>query len=198
MVRRVMNKIFLAVVTLGIGLSALAEFKVLPPREVRIALQKTKVNTNIVATAQVVSTSSNSVTLTMQAVGPPGEVILGYDIFRNGQWIDRVVVTNKPPSPVSVTMDRFVATGRVQQLMVGWAPYKVPWGCSNAVIVIYKATSLGTVFTPSKPTAYFPASRTNGIITVLAGQTYRFHLTAQADPLGESDPSETVTLIVPQ
>lgn len=89
-------------------------------------------------------------------------------------------------------------TGRLIPLRVSWAMYPVYPGGSNAVIVLYKSTSLGTVFTPFKPTAYFPATRTNGMTSVLAGQTYRFRATAQVAPFGESAPSEIVTLILPQ
>lgn len=76
---------------------------------------------------------------------------------------------------------------------VTWDLYPpLPPGCSNAVIVIYKSTSLGSVFTPYKPTAYCPASRTNINITVLPG-LYHFYATAQVQPLGESNPSNIVT-----
>lgn len=72
-------------------------------------------------------------------------------------------------------------------------PYVVPVGGSNAVIVIYKATSLGSVYSPFKPAAYFPASRTNFSLPVLVGYTYQFYATAQVQPYGEAVPSNIVT-----
>lgn len=77
-------------------------------------------------------------------------------------------------------------------------PYLVPSGGSNAVIAIYKSTYLGTglqgpVYTPFKPTAYFPASRTNFSLPVLVGYTYQFYATAQVQPYGEAVPSNIVT-----
>jgi hypothetical protein len=75
---------------------------------------------------------------------------------------------------------------------VTWDAYAVPMGGSNAVVVIYKSTSLGTVWTPFKPTAYTPANRTNVTISVLPG-LYRFYGTAQVQPYGESEASNTVT-----
>jgi hypothetical protein len=58
----------------------------------------------------------------------------------------------------------------------------------------YKSTSLGTVWTPFKPTAVFPATRTNFFVQVLPG-TYRFYLTITLQPsiYGESAPSIVVT-----
>jgi hypothetical protein len=65
---------------------------------------------------------------------------------------------------------------------------------SNAVIVIYKSTSLGTTWTPFKPTAIFPAGRSNQTIQVLAPATYRFYATCRMQPYGESiDTSNVVT-----
>lgn len=80
----------------------------------------------------------------------------------------------------------------LKSLKLGWDAYTVPTGSSNAVIVVYKSTSLGTVFTPFKPTAIFPASRTNGTISVLPG-LYHFYITSQMQPFGESNPSNTIT-----
>ena len=68
---------------------------------------------------------------------------------------------------------------------------------SNAVLTVYKSTSLGTVWTPFKPTAIVPATRTNFTVYVLPG-TYRFYVTATVQPLGESDPSNVVTNRVTQ
>ena len=82
----------------------------------------------------------------------------------------------------------------LQTLRVSWDAYAVPAGVSNVVVVIYKSTSLGTVFTPFKPTAYAPASRTNTTISVLPG-TYHFYATAQGS-LPESPPSNLSTNIV--
>jgi hypothetical protein len=72
-------------------------------------------------------------------------------------------------------------------------PYVPQPGTSNNVIVLYKSTSLGTVFTPFKPTLYFSASRSNATFTVLTGNLYHFRATTQGQPLPESDPSNTVT-----
>lgn len=88
------------------------------------------------------------------------------------------------------------AQPRLKTLRVSWAPYTAPAGASNVVIVLYKSTSLGTVWSPPKPTAYFAASRTNGSINVIAPGTYKFFATAQGQPLPESAPSNTVTNIV--
>lgn len=88
------------------------------------------------------------------------------------------------------------AQPRLKTLKVSWAPYAVPQGCSNVVICLYKSTSLGTIWSPPKPTAYWPASRTNGVVAVLAPGTYKFFATAQGHPLPESGPSNTVTNIV--
>lgn len=76
-------------------------------------------------------------------------------------------------------------------------PYVVWPGGSNAVITVYKSTSLGSVSTPFKPTTVFPATRTNQNITVVSGQTYYFRCTATVQPWGESDPSMTVTNTIP-
>lgn len=76
-------------------------------------------------------------------------------------------------------------------------PYVVWPGGSNAVITVYKSTWLGTVGTPFKPTAVFPATRTNQNITVVSGQTYMFYSTATVQPWGESDPSVTSTNKIP-
>lgn len=84
------------------------------------------------------------------------------------------------------------AMPQLKTLKVGWNPYTMPPGTSNGVLVLWKQTSLGTVFSPWKPTAYFPLSRTNGAIAVLPG-TYHFYATAQGQPLPESDPSNVVT-----
>lgn len=87
---------------------------------------------------------------------------------------------------------------QLHPLKVLWDPYVVPPGASNAVVVLYKATFLAPgVFTPPKPTAYFPASRTNGSISVLPG-IYHFYATVQAQPLPESFPSNLCTNIVTQ
>lgn len=77
-------------------------------------------------------------------------------------------------------------------LSVSIDPYPIPVGGSNAVITVYKSVWLGTVATPWKPTAIFPATRTNTVITVLPG-TYFFRATATVQPYGESAPSLTVT-----
>ena len=81
---------------------------------------------------------------------------------------------------------------QLKSLRATWAPYDPPPYCSNVVIVIYKSTSLGTVWSPFKPAAITPANRTNTSISVLPG-TYRFYSTAKGQPLPESRPSNTVT-----
>lgn len=81
---------------------------------------------------------------------------------------------------------------QLKSLRASWDPYVVMPGGSNSVIVLYKSVSLGTVWTPFKPTAYTPATRTNVNFSVLPG-TYRFYATAQVQPFGESEPSNTVT-----
>ena len=71
-------------------------------------------------------------------------------------------------------------------------PYVIPIGGSNSVITIYKSTSFGTVSSPWKKTAIFPATRTNTSITVLPGKYY-FYATASVMPWGESPPSNICT-----
>jgi hypothetical protein len=92
-----------------------------------------------------------------------------------------------------VSLTAHAAQPRLKTLKVSWAPYTAPAGCSNAVLVLYKSTSLGTVWSPPKPTAYFAASRTNGTINVLAPGTYKFYATIQGKPLPESMPSNVCT-----
>lgn len=75
-------------------------------------------------------------------------------------------------------------------------PSVFPTGASNCVYVVYKATSLGIPFTPFKPTAIFPATRTNTTILVLPG-TYHFYATAQCSGYPESGPSNYCTNNVP-
>lgn len=84
------------------------------------------------------------------------------------------------------------ATPRLKTLKVSWAPYTIPAGASNVVICVWKSTSLGTTWTPFKPTAYTPATRTNLTLSVLAPGKYRFFATAQGKPLPESAPSNIV------
>lgn len=86
----------------------------------------------------------------------------------------------------------FAAQPQLKPLRASWGEYVPPPGASNVVIVVYKSTSLGTVWTPFKPAAVVPATRTNVNFSVLAG-TYRFYATVQAQPFGESDPSNVVT-----
>jgi hypothetical protein len=90
------------------------------------------------------------------------------------------------------------AQPKLKTLQASIALYPVgnyPQG-SNGVITIYKSTSLGTVWTPFKPAAIFPASRTNTFLQVIAPNKYRFYATASMQPLGESPPSLIVTNIV--
>lgn len=96
----------------------------------------------------------------------------------------------------ALSLTASAAQPRLKTLKVSWAPYTAPAGASNVVIVLYKSTSLGTVWSPPKPTAYWPASRTNGVVAVIAPGTYKFFATAQGHPLPESGPSNTVTNIV--
>lgn len=86
----------------------------------------------------------------------------------------------------------FAGMPQLKSLKATWAPYAVPFGCSNAVVVLEKQTSLGSVFSPWKPTAYTPATRTNITFPVLPG-LYHFRLRVQAQPLGQSDSSNVVT-----
>lgn len=86
---------------------------------------------------------------------------------------------------------------QLHALKVTWDSYNIGPGYSNGVVVLYKSTSLGTVFTPYKPTAYWPSTRTNGTISVLPG-TYHFYATTQAQPKSESVPSNYCTNIVAQ
>jgi len=85
------------------------------------------------------------------------------------------------------------ATPTFKALTVGINPYTVPTGGSNAVICVYKSTSLVKTNSPWKPTAYFPAGRTSTVIQVVAPGTYYFRVTAIVQPMGESTPSDTVT-----
>lgn len=82
---------------------------------------------------------------------------------------------------------------QARALRASWDQCSIPFGGSNAVVTIYKSTSLGSVWTPFKPTAITPASRTNTTVTVVSGSTYRFYATLTAQPFGESNPSNTVT-----
>jgi hypothetical protein len=90
------------------------------------------------------------------------------------------------------------AQPKLTTLRASIAPYPVSLypGASDGVITIYKSTSLGTVWTPFKPAAIFPASRTNTFLQVIAPNKYRFYATASLRPLGESPPSAIVTNIV--
>jgi hypothetical protein len=84
----------------------------------------------------------------------------------------------------------------LKTLHVTWDSYAIPFGVSNAVLVLEKQTSLGMTRTPFKATAYFPLSRTNGYVNVLAPGTYWFRAVAQAQPLPQSEPSNTNNIVV--
>lgn len=81
---------------------------------------------------------------------------------------------------------------QLKPLKATWVKYQAPPNASNVVIVIYKSTSLGTVWSPFKPTAITPASRTNMNFSALPG-LYRFYITAQASNYPESDAGNIVT-----
>lgn len=83
-------------------------------------------------------------------------------------------------------------TPQLRPLKATWATYVAPSDASNVVIVIYKSTSLGTVWSPFKPTAMTSANRTNLNFSALPGM-YRFYATVQASNYPESVPSLTVT-----
>lgn len=70
-------------------------------------------------------------------------------------------------------------------------------GGSNAIIILYKSTRLGTVWSPWKPTSVFPATRTNQFIQVVSGNTYRFYCVCSIEPYGVSLPSNTNMITVP-
>lgn len=98
----------------------------------------------------------------------------------------------------AVAPGALAAQPKLKTLQASIAPYPVssyPQG-SNGVITIYKSTSLGTAWTPFKPAAIFPASRTNTFLQVIAPAKYRFYATASLQPLGESPPSLIVTNVV--
>lgn len=87
------------------------------------------------------------------------------------------------------------AQPRLTTLRASWDAYPLSLypGGSNAVITLYKSTSLGTVWSPFKPTSVTPAARTNQTIVVVTPNKFRFYATATVQPYGESDPSDTVT-----
>lgn len=90
------------------------------------------------------------------------------------------------------SLGRLAGMPQPRALRATWDQCAIPDGASNAVVTIYRSTSLGMVWTPFKPTAITPAARTNTTLTVLPG-TYRFYATLTAQPYGESNPSNTVT-----
>lgn len=92
----------------------------------------------------------------------------------------------------ALTLSALAGMPQPKTLKLAWDQYSIAVGGSNAVITVYKATSLGTVYTPFKPTAIVPATRTNVTLTLLPG-TYKFYTTATVQPFGESDPSNTIT-----
>ena len=87
------------------------------------------------------------------------------------------------------------AMPKLQTLQMTVDPYPLTnySGGSNGVITLYKSTSLGTTWTPFKPTAIMPATRTNQYFQVVAPNTFQFYATVTLQPYGESDPSNTVT-----
>ena len=85
----------------------------------------------------------------------------------------------------------FAQQPKLQTLQATIGPYPLtnyPGG-SNGVITIYKSTSLGTVWSPFKPTAIFPITRTNTFFQVVAPNTFQFYATATLQPWGQSSPS---------
>lgn len=94
-------------------------------------------------------------------------------------------------------MAAFAQQPKLVNLRVRWDAYTMPTGTSNGVVVIWKQTSLGSVFTPWKPTAYTSSGRTNITISVLTPGLYHFYATIQGQPLPESAPSNVCTNAVP-
>lgn len=90
------------------------------------------------------------------------------------------------------SLGRLAGMPQPRALRATWDPCQIPSGSSNAVVTVYRSTSLGTVWTPFKPSAITPAARTNTTLTVIPG-TYRFYATLSAQPYGESNPSNCVT-----
>ena len=96
---------------------------------------------------------------------------------------------------LGVALAALGAQPQLKTLQATWEPYAVadyPGG-SNAVITLYKSTSLGTVWTPFKPTSITPAGRTSQVFQVIVPNKFRFYTTATIQGYGESDPSNTVT-----
>lgn len=96
---------------------------------------------------------------------------------------------------VALSLAAHTAQPHLAVLRATIGPYPLasyPQG-SNAVITVYKSTSLGTTWTPFKPTAVFPATRTNQSLVVVAPNTFRFYCAATIQPYGEGNPSTTVT-----
>lgn len=91
-------------------------------------------------------------------------------------------------------LSAFAGMPQLKSAKLVFAPYPVPFGYSNVVCVVYKSTSLGTVYSPFKPAAYFPATRNSVTIPILPG-SYKFRATIQAQPAGESAPSNTLSYI---
>lgn len=77
-------------------------------------------------------------------------------------------------------------------------PYTDPvYNPANVIVVVWKSSWLGTLWSPPKPCCLFSAMRTNSSFYVISPGTYRFYGTAQyytaATGLKESIPSLTVT-----
>lgn len=86
----------------------------------------------------------------------------------------------------------FAGTPKPQTVKLMIDAYQVDPGGSNAVITLYKCTWLGTIRSPWKKTAIFPATRSSVSIPLLPG-IYYFYATSTVAPFGESLPSNTVT-----
>lgn len=105
---------------------------------------------------------------------------------------------------LALTVSAQAGQPQLKPLRLGWPLYNDDtYGSTGAIITVYKAVSLGTVYSPPKPTAIFAGSRTNGTISLLPG-TYKLYLTAQF-PLNdpnwpktyiESLPSNTITITI--
>lgn len=95
-----MKRLVVIVAALALALfrpSMLADVRWLRPRAVRAASGSVVLNTNIVATCSIAAVTSNSITLNLNATSADGLPIDYFDIYRDGVWIDRVLV--RPTSP---------------------------------------------------------------------------------------------------
>src|SRR5689334_13303987 len=116
------------------------------------------------------------------------------------KWILRLILA------VALVLPDSAGMPQLKSLRLGWPLYRDPaYGSGDgAAVYIYKATLLGTVYSPPKPTAVFPGGRTNGTIAILPG-TYKLYMTVQfplndpnwPKPYIESPPSNVITITIP-